>query len=89
MEVKYLQGINLEGHTVTELEGLVRRIKAVIAARKTEWKIGENAIFNFQGCVYNGTIIKVNRKSVVVRCRDEEYWVTGKALKSMIKGDRS
>ena len=87
MEVKYLQGINLESHTTTELEGLVRRIRAVIAARKLDWKIGERVIFNYEGCVHYGKIIKVNRKSVVVECQDGEYWIAGKPLKLMIRGN--
>jgi hypothetical protein len=87
MEVKYLQGINLESHTTAELEGLVRRIKTVIAAKKLDWKIGEPVIFNFQGCVRAGKVLKVNRKSVVVECQDCEYWVAGKPLALMIRGN--
>ena len=85
----YLQGINLDSHTEAELKGLMRRIKRVIAAKKMDWKIGEPVIFNFQGCVRAGKILKVNRKSVIVECTDGEYGVAGKPLKEMIRGNAS
>ena len=89
MDIRHLQEAELNQYSHTELEALVRRIKLVIAAKKTEWKIGEPVVFNFQGCVRAGKILKVNRKSVIVECTDGEYGVAGKPLKEMIRGNAS
>jgi len=86
MYIKNMLDPELDKYSEAELTVLVRRIKRVIAAKKLDWKIGEPVIFNFQGCVRAGKILKVNRKSVIVECTDGEYGVTGKSLKEMIRG---
>jgi hypothetical protein len=87
MDIREIKEPELDQYSEAELTALLRRIKRVIAAKTLDWKIGEQAVFNFEGCVRAGKIIKVNRRSVVVECFDGEYWVTGKALKTMIRGD--
>ena len=85
MYIKNMLDPELDKYSEAELTVLVRRIKRVIAAKKLDWKIGEPVIFNFQGCVRAGKILKVNRKSVIVECTDGEYGVAGKPLKEMIR----
>ena len=84
-----MEEAELNQYSHTDLEALVRRIMRVIAAKKLDWKIGEPVIFNFQGCVRAGKILKVNRKSVIVECTDGEYGVAGKPLQEMIRGNAS
>jgi hypothetical protein len=84
MDIRYMLEPELDKYTEAGLTAILRRIKRVIAAKTLDWKIGTRVIFNYEGCVRAGEIIKVNRKSVVVKCKDEEYWITGKALRGMI-----
>ena len=82
--IRYMLEPELDKYTEAELIAVMRRIQRVIAAKTLDWNIATKVVFTHEGCIRAGKIIKVNRKSVVVECKDGEYWVTGKPLKEMI-----
>ena len=64
-----------------ELEVMIKRIYRVILAKHSRFKLGKKVLVDWHGLKIEGTVCKINKKSICMMHNDVEYFVDGIRLR--------